>query len=96
MQSLLPSGPRGKGLEINQKSEIQEMEYRFIVPSEPTSEAPSEYHSDTEEIEMEEIQKGRRRGEGGRVGTLLVKVQCEVGAVSLETFAVSCLEFVPH
>lgn len=27
---------------------------------------------------------------------MLVKVQCEVGAVSLETFAVSCLEFVPH
>ena len=45
------------------------MEYRFIVPSEPTSEAPSEYHSDTEEIEMEEIQKGRRREgrEGSRV-----------------------------
>ena len=53
------------------------MEYRFIVPSEPTSEAPSEYHSDTEEIEMEEIQKGRRREgrEGSRVKEYTIQKQ---------------------
>ena len=63
MQFLLEGSGRGqelsgRGLEINQRSEVQEMEYRFIVHSDPPSSAPSEYHSDTEEREME-MQKGK-------------------------------------